>query len=53
MIDRFELVEKIESLNRIRKVLNAIDMHISSIVAWLEEVEFYLRHEERSITDED
>lgn len=47
-IDRFELEDQIDSLNRVCKVLLAAERQLAALAGWLEEVEFNLRHSERS-----
>ena len=47
-IDRFELADQVDSLNRIRQVLLAAERQLAALAGWLDEVEFILRHSERS-----
>ena len=43
---RFDLIEKIDCVQRVRKVLKAIDLQLASLQAYLEELEFNWRHYE-------
>ena len=44
--DRFELAHNIAGLRKIRQVLRVLDCRLSSLIAWLDDVEFNLRHDE-------
>lgn len=46
-IDRFELEDQIDSLNRVCKVLLAAERQLAALAGWLDEVVFNLRHSER------
>ena len=43
---RFELIEQIDSISRLRKVLLAAERHLSAVEGFLEELEFEWRHTE-------
>lgn len=45
-LDRFELLDQVDSLRRIRQVLLAAERQLAALSAWLEDVEFNLRHAE-------
>ena len=44
--DRFELAHNIADLRKVRQVLKVLDCRLSSLIAWLDDVEFNLRHDE-------
>lgn len=53
MADRFELLEQIDSVARLRKVLLAAEIHLAALQNYLENLEFEWRHKEGSCCDED
>lgn len=52
MADRFELLEQIDSVARLRKVLLAAEVHLAAIQNYLDGLEYELRHKEGSCYDE-
>ena len=52
MADRYDLVEQIDSVARLRKVLLAAEVHLAAVQNYLENLEFEWRHKEGSCYDE-
>ena len=50
--DRYDLVEQIDSIARLRTVLQAALQHLASVQRYLEDLEFEWRHKEGSYYDE-
>ena len=50
--DRYDLIEQIDSIARLRKVLQAALQHLSSVQRYLEDLEFEWRHSEGGTQDE-
>ena len=51
-VERYEVEEQLDSVQRLRQVLRAVDRQLAAVGKFLEDLDFNLRHEGGNIVED-